>query len=303
MSLTKGYAEEELVSVVIPVYNNRSPLLRTINSVLRQTYKNIEVLVIDDGSEENIKLIVNSFNDQKLHYYKLQHQNANVARNEGINKSKGEFIAMLDADDLWLETHLQDSLETLKKTGSDGVYGSIYIRKKDQSKIFYARELKKKESMVTYLLRTGYGAQTSSLFLTADSIKKVMWNPQLKRHQDYDFVVRYSKTYKLKPKLNPTAIHTIKGGKKEIDFESCISFIQANNEDIDHLTYTQYHIAMYALSLNYTVTQEIHNYYKGESVRYPQYVPYYKYKQIKNPHNRLDSIRLKIKYLYGIIKS
>jgi glycosyltransferase involved in cell wall biosynthesis len=143
-----------LISVVIPVYNRRESLVHTIESVISQTYTNIEILIVDDGSEINLKPAIEQFNDIRIIYTKLDHTNANVARNYGIKHSKGEYIAMLDADDIWLKNHLENCLSTIRVTNSDGLYGSLTVKNKiiNNEKNVIARHLKKGESMIDYLL-------------------------------------------------------------------------------------------------------------------------------------------------------
>jgi glycosyltransferase involved in cell wall biosynthesis len=83
---------------------------------------------VDDGSTIDSLPYIEQFDDPRIQYYKLEHKNANVARNYGINQSKGKYIAMLDSDDLWLENHLEDCINTLQKAGADGLYGSLILR-------------------------------------------------------------------------------------------------------------------------------------------------------------------------------
>ena len=85
-----------MVSVIIPTYNRGSLIGRAIVSVLNQTYKDIEVLVIDDASTDYTETVVDSIKDERLHYYKLEKNGgACRARNVGISKAQGEYIAFL----------------------------------------------------------------------------------------------------------------------------------------------------------------------------------------------------------------
>lgn len=112
-----------LVSVIIPAYNAEAFIERTLQSVLSQTYKNIEVLVVDDGSQDSTPEIVKSFAQQDIRVTLFQQKNAGVAaaRNLAIEKSMGEYIAPLDADDIWypkkLEKQVQCMLEADRSVG------------------------------------------------------------------------------------------------------------------------------------------------------------------------------------------
>jgi len=97
-------------SVVIPVYNRSALLQRAITSVINQTYQNFELIVADDASEEDIKKIVSSFNDERIKYVRLPENKGNAAaRNAGVRASMNELIAFLDSDDMYEA----DFLETI----------------------------------------------------------------------------------------------------------------------------------------------------------------------------------------------
>ncbi len=99
-----------VVSVIIPAYNAESFIKETIESALNQTYKNIEVIVVDDGSTDNTEKIVKSIDDKRIKYIKQNNRGVSAARNKGIEVSKGEFIALLDHDDIWLPRKLEKQL-------------------------------------------------------------------------------------------------------------------------------------------------------------------------------------------------
>lgn len=102
--------ERELVSVIIPCYNNALYLRQCIDSVLGQTYRNIEIIVVDDGSDDNTsEVIVDYITDNKISYYKLEHGGVSKARNVAIELAQGKYIVFIDGDD-WVE---KDHVETL----------------------------------------------------------------------------------------------------------------------------------------------------------------------------------------------
>ena len=291
-----------IISVIVPVYNPDYSFQSTIQSVLNQTYKNFELIVVDDGSDKDIAPVIEQLEDSRIRYYKQEHQNANVARNYGIAQSKGKYIAMLDSDDLWLENHLEDCIHTLQQTNADGLYGSLIIRHQNGGEqSCRVRHLNEDETMINYLLSTGYGAQTSTLFLTAESAKDILWDAELNRHQDYDFVVRYSKKYRLAPKENPTVIYRLSQGAKIIDFESCIRFIKSNMDDIEPQLYIRYNYNMLLVAKNQKADKDIINYYIKESTRYKEYLSYYQYMMIRHPKNWLEKLKCRLEYTFYIL--
>jgi glycosyltransferase involved in cell wall biosynthesis len=88
------------VSIIIPCYNSGKHISDTINSVINQTYKNLEIIIIDDGSTDNSVEIINSINDERIILLRQENKGASCARNLGITSSKGDFIQFLDSDDL-----------------------------------------------------------------------------------------------------------------------------------------------------------------------------------------------------------
>ena len=106
--------------VIIPTYNRARLLNRSLTSVLNQTYKNIEIIIVDDGSIDNTKKIIYKLNDNRIKYIKLKKNNGpSYARNFGIKKSKGEFISFQDSDDIYNEKKSEKQIKNLKRNNSD----------------------------------------------------------------------------------------------------------------------------------------------------------------------------------------
>jgi glycosyltransferase involved in cell wall biosynthesis len=113
-----------LVSVIIPAYKARNFLAQALQSVADQDYPNIEILVIDDASPEPIDDIISAYqnipSNPILHLIShFQNQGLGAARNTGINNAKGEFVALLDHDDLWKKNHLTDLIPKMQGTNAD----------------------------------------------------------------------------------------------------------------------------------------------------------------------------------------
>ena len=102
----------KLVSVIIPTFNRQKYLKNAINSVLNQTYENIELIIIDDNSSDNTQSYVEDINDNRLIYIKnSKNLKAPKSRNIGIEKSRGDYIAFLDDDDTWYKTKLEKQIK------------------------------------------------------------------------------------------------------------------------------------------------------------------------------------------------
>lgn len=106
-----NHAEQSipLISVVIPAYNAESYIQSTLDSVFNQTYQNIEVIVVDDGSNDSTQSILNAY-PHNVVVIKTENKGVSHARNTGIDAAKGGWIAFVDSDDIWLPTKLEEQI-------------------------------------------------------------------------------------------------------------------------------------------------------------------------------------------------
>ena len=117
---------QEMVSIITPIYNGAAFVEETIQSVFAQTYQNYEWIVVDDGSKDDSYSILMKYAEQNSRMQVIQQENAGsaAARNAGIRMAKGQYIALLDADDLWDPEFLEKQIIFMKKHHTRCVYGS-----------------------------------------------------------------------------------------------------------------------------------------------------------------------------------
>jgi glycosyltransferase involved in cell wall biosynthesis len=106
--------KDQLVSVIIPVYNHDRYLGEAIECVLTQTHKNVEIIVVDDESTDTSGDVAKSFADKGVRYFRQAHAGIGPARNTGVEKANGDFLAFLDADDRWPEEKLELQLRAFE---------------------------------------------------------------------------------------------------------------------------------------------------------------------------------------------
>lgn len=109
--------EKPFFSIIIPAYNRAGIILNTIASVLNQTFRNFEIIVVDDGSKDNTRDVVQSINDNRVKYFYQENAERSVARNNGASNSLGEYLLFLDSDDSYETNHLQglfDFIQTIE---------------------------------------------------------------------------------------------------------------------------------------------------------------------------------------------
>jgi len=122
-----------LISTIITTFNRALFLEKAIKSILNQTFKDFELLILDNSSADNTEEIVKSFNDKRIKYIKHKPIGISAARNLGVKKASGKFVAFLDDDDEWLPNKLQDQINVFKKRGIDIalVYGGfVWVNEK-----------------------------------------------------------------------------------------------------------------------------------------------------------------------------
>lgn len=109
------------VSVIIPVYNAEKYVAATIQSVLSQTYQNFEIIILDDGSPDNSIEVCQKFTDSRIRIIRQENRGLPGARNTGIRHAKGDYLAFLDADDIWLPTKLEKHVHHLNDSPTVGI--------------------------------------------------------------------------------------------------------------------------------------------------------------------------------------
>ncbi|MBO2640742.1 MULTISPECIES: glycosyltransferase family 2 protein [Shewanella] len=183
---------DKLISVIVPVYNRSHIIKRTLISIREQSYKNIEVIVVDDCSNDSDKLreIIKSFSDINIIYTRhSQNLHGGASRNTGIRLAKGEYVAFLDSDDSWHPKKLEICLNYIEEKNVDFVYSQVE-KIGNQSGIVPSFSILKNESYTDYLLVRNGSIQTSTIFIKRELLDYVVFDPELKRFQDYDFVLK-----------------------------------------------------------------------------------------------------------------
>jgi glycosyltransferase involved in cell wall biosynthesis len=195
--------EDSLVSCVIPTYKRNDTLGRAINSALNQTYKNIEILVIDDnekGSEYSIKVmsIISEIDDVRVRYITQEkHINGAEARNAGIRAARGTWIAFLDDDDEWLPTKIEKQMAALSENLN--VYGaSCYYNEFIAGKLVHSCPPYNTDNLNFKIFTRQVAMYTPTLLLRKDKILEFGgFDNKLSRHQDLQLLVEFTHRNKM----------------------------------------------------------------------------------------------------------
>lgn len=121
------------ISVIIPLYNKADYVKRAIDSVLEQTYRCVEIIVVNDGSTDDPDKVLSSFNNSKITVLNQKNSGVSAARNAGLNASTSQYVAFLDADDYWMIDHLFTLNRLINESPTSGLYATQHIVKKYNS--------------------------------------------------------------------------------------------------------------------------------------------------------------------------
>ncbi|GAA04679.1 glycosyltransferase family 2 protein [Photobacterium leiognathi] len=184
-----------LVSVIIPVYNRAKIIDRTLDSVAAQTYKNIEIIVVDDCSDDSEELLVKlgNYNLDIKYIRHKKNMHGGASRNTGIDASKGDYIAFLDSDDIWAD----DKIERCVNRGMSE-NEILYSKIEDRNIVKPTFAFDNTKRVDEYLIVDRQTMQTSSLFMHSSFARVVKFDPSLKRFQDTDFIIRAQKQFEAK---------------------------------------------------------------------------------------------------------
>jgi hypothetical protein len=180
-----------LFSIVIPLYNRAAEVKAAIHSILAQTEQNYEIIVVDDGSTDHPTKVLNTIPDPRLKVITQANAGGSAARNTGIARAQGQFIAFLDSDDTFLPHHLAQALPILQAHPQQVTYTQVIVNRGDDVTFLKPpRGIQPSENISEYLICERGFVQTSTLIVPAALAKQVLFNPALKKGQDTNFAIR-----------------------------------------------------------------------------------------------------------------
>lgn len=185
----------ELISIIVPIYNVQEYLYKCIESILNQSYKNIEVILIDDGSVDKSPIICDDFAalDNRIVVIHTQNKGVSSARNLGMNVAKGKYVGFVDADDYIEKDMFKILYEKIKKDNSDMVMCDVYIEntKKSIYKIYDENYIFNKDLMAKNLFNnSGFNWLCNKLF-KMEIVQYITLNESIHMGEDILFICEY----------------------------------------------------------------------------------------------------------------
>ena len=184
-----------MISIIIPTYNRPKLLKKAIESIVNQTYKNIEIIVVDDNSSMDNKVIIDSF-DFPIIYFKFdKNQGGNACRNKGVELSRGEYIAFLDDDDVFHKNKIEKQISFMKQNNIELSYTGkniIYIENDKILKKRYSFHFPCCKNLNKAIMKQNFIGSTSTIIVKKESFLDVDgFDMKMPALQDYEFYIRF----------------------------------------------------------------------------------------------------------------
>ena len=227
--------EKKKVSVIIPFYNGVEWLCEAVQSILDQTYKNVEIIVVNDGSPENIQPFLDKYGDKIVYRYQ-ENQGPAVARNLAMSISTGDYLAYEDADDIWLPTKLEKQIGFMEENGFVWSHTGFYYWWPETGKAKLISNKYDYDDIREQML-VSFKMVTPSVVVhrrTMDEHPEIIFPPELRKSQDTAYFASLAKYYKVALVQEPLVKIRMRGDNSNLQvlirFEKRAKLYQDNKE-------------------------------------------------------------------------
>ena len=185
-----------MISVIMPTYNRANVIGRAIDSVLNQTYRDIELIIIDDGSTDNTMSVVSAYKDKRIRYfYYADNRGQSHARNFGLDVAVGEYVAFLDSDNEWSEDHLQGRIGLLKDVINPVIsYSRIHMVADDHADYLFPEGLTDTEAddrkALIHKMCISNQIDTNGVIISRDCMEEFRFDEDMDALEDWDVFLR-----------------------------------------------------------------------------------------------------------------
>jgi glycosyltransferase involved in cell wall biosynthesis len=200
-----------IVSVIIPVYNGAKTVRATIESVLAQTFTDFEVIVINDGSQDNTLTIIAKISDSRLRVFSYENAGVAASRNRGVAQAAGELIAFLDADDLWTPDKLEAQFQALQENPQAAVAYSWTDYVDEQGQFLYpGSHISVSGNVYRHLLIKNFIENGSNPLIRRSALVTVgEFDPSLPPAEDWDMWLRLAARYPFVAVSRPQVLYRL----------------------------------------------------------------------------------------------
>ena len=186
--------KEPAVTVVIPTYNRGAVLTNSVQSVLDQSYDDLEVIVVDDGSTDQTREVVRKMDDPRICYVYQPNAGACAARNHGAALARGKYVAFHDSDDVWHADKPNRQMEKLQETGADVVVCRMIRLGKNARATCYPKRIGEGFLSIKNDL---FGIGTQTILAKKEVVNNIDFRPELPRYQDLEWFIHALEKYRI----------------------------------------------------------------------------------------------------------
>ena len=165
---------------------------QAIRSVLDQTYGNLELILVDDGSTDNTRDVAAAIDDPRLRYVYQENAGACAARNHGVALAKGEFIAFHDSDDIWCKEKLEKQMEAMEKSACDVLFCKLAMKTREGETVVYPKYIGQGPVSRQNDI---FGVGTQTVLTRAEVCREERFDEAMPRYQDFEWLYRVSGRY------------------------------------------------------------------------------------------------------------
>ena len=267
--------KNNLISVIINCRNSQKYINETIDSVINQTYKNFEIIIVNNNSTDNTKNIIFSYDDQRIKYFELNKSiSLGAARNIALKESSGEFIAFIDSDDIWDKSKIEQTLKEFQNNIGLVYSDVVYFNSEKSFNLYKARNAY--EGYCFSSLLTDYNLCISSCVISRKYMNQFLFDENLNVCEDLDFFLKIS--YKSKLKYVPKTL---------VKYRIHDSNLSITNQ---HMFYEEFKIVLKNLQQKFNIENKL--IIKMEDINYINYAKFFwKNRKIKESFTELKKIK------------
>lgn len=214
-----------LVSVIIPAYNAAKTLKATVESVFEQTFEDFEIIIVNDGSTDETLALAESIagTDERVRIISQPNRGVASARNNGIRAAAGEYVALLDADDLWVQHKLERQIEVLTKSVGEEVFavqsGALFVN--DNLEVISVRPCEpSKDALLETLLFQNMPNNMSTLVIKRSKFDEMgYFDTELEILEEWDMAIKAARFCNLKSIEEPLSLYRVYEGNRSRNLE------------------------------------------------------------------------------------
>jgi glycosyltransferase involved in cell wall biosynthesis len=220
------------ISVIIPVYNSEKTIRQTIDSVLKQTFTDFELIAINDGSQDSSLEIISAIQDSRLKVFSYPNAGVSISRNRGIAQASGEFIVFLDSDDLWTADKLETQLNALRENSQAAVAYSWTDYIDEYGKFLYpGSHITLNGNVYEHILVHNFVENGSNALIRREALSEVGgFDESLFGPEDWDLLIRLAGRYHFVAVPSPQVLYRMSGNSISASVlrqeEGCLKVIE-----------------------------------------------------------------------------